>query len=262
VPGTQGCARFAGGSRESNQYRPHGNPRKAPARSGAERKATGPRWKPFAGVFNAWIPDESQGDNPGGLRLLEDFGDTRREWDAGVVELVVELPPKRGMGARLAVALRVAAAGNLVPARTLAYRGGVGVASSRRPSVRPGRQIRTIVVGADGSETGGKALAVALSFGHVLGAALHVVSAYGVLQAPSDAEAVLEAATRAARAEGLEAVTHARRGDPAEALIAVAEEQHADLLVVGNRGMWRGAEAPASGRYAQRAPAGPGSAGA
>jgi nucleotide-binding universal stress UspA family protein len=96
------------------------------------------------------------------------------------------------------------------------------------------------VVGTDGSERAAKALAVALLLSRVLGTALHVVSAYGVLQAPSDAEAVLEAATRAAAAEGLEAVTHARRDDPAEALIAVAEEQHADLLVVGNRGM-RGA---------------------
>jgi nucleotide-binding universal stress UspA family protein len=105
--------------------------------------------------------------------------------------------------------------------------------------VHPRRPIRTIVVGADGSETAGEALAVALWLGRVLGAGLHVVSAYGVLQAPSDAEVVLAAATRAAAAEGLEAVTHARREDPAEALIAVAEEQHADLLVVGNRGMSR-----------------------
>ena len=181
-----------------------------------------------------------QGDNPGALRLLADVGDTRQQRDSGVVELVIELPPKRGIGAQLARALRAAAAGSLVPAKTLAHHVAVGVGTSPRPPVQPGRPIQTIVVGADGSETAGKALAVALSLAGVLGAALHVVSAYGVLQAPSDAEAVLAAATRAAAAEGLEAVTHARRDDPAEALIAVAEEQHADLLVVGNRGM-RGA---------------------
>jgi nucleotide-binding universal stress UspA family protein len=76
-----------------------------------------------------------------------------------------------------------------------------------------------------------------------LGTALHVVSAHGALKAPSDADAdadaVLAAATRAARAAGLEAVTHARRDDPAEALIAVAEEQDAELLVVGSGGMSR-----------------------
>jgi nucleotide-binding universal stress UspA family protein len=43
----------------------------------------------------------------------------------------------------------------------------------------------------------------------------------------------------AARAEGLEAVTHARGDDHAKALIAVAEEQDADLLVVGNRSVSR-----------------------
>ncbi len=143
------------------------------------------------------------------------------------------------MGAQLARALRAAAAGTLVPAKTLAHRVAVGVGSSPRPPVQAGRPIGTIVVGADGSETGAKALAVALRLAAVLGAALHVVSAYGALQALSDAEAVLAAAARAAHGEGLEAITHARSDDPAEALIAVAEEHDADLLVVGSRSMSR-----------------------
>jgi nucleotide-binding universal stress UspA family protein len=50
---------------------------------------------------------------------------------------------------------------------------------------------------------------------------------------------VLDAATGAARADGLEVVTHPRLGDPAEALIAVAEEHDADLLVSRNRGISR-----------------------
>jgi nucleotide-binding universal stress UspA family protein/GNAT superfamily N-acetyltransferase len=180
-----------------------------------------------------------QSDNPASLGLLAGVGDTRRRSDAGEVELVIELPPKRGMGAQLARALQAAAAGGLVPAKTLAHRVAVGVGSPPRAPVQAGRPIRTIVVGADGSETGAKALAVALRLAAVLGAAVHVVSAYGALEAPSDAEAVLAAATRAMRAEGLEAVTHARRDEPAEALIVVAEEQAADLLVVGSRGMSR-----------------------
>ena len=180
-----------------------------------------------------------QSDNPKALGLLEGAGDTRHQSDAGVVELVIELPPKRGMGAQLARALRAAAAGSLVPAKARAQRVAVGVESSPRPPVGPVRPIRTIVVGTDGSDTAGKALAGALGLAAALGAALHVVSAYGALQTPADAEAVLAAATRAAAADGLEAVTHARRDDPAEALIAVAEEQDADLLVVGSKGMRR-----------------------
>jgi nucleotide-binding universal stress UspA family protein len=143
------------------------------------------------------------------------------------------------MGARLVRVLRAAAAGSLVPAQTLAHRAAGSVEPSPRQPVRSGWPIRTIVVGADGSETGAKALAVALRLAAVLGAALHLVSAHGALQAPSDAEAVLAEATRDVRAEGIEAVTHARRDDPAEALIAVAEGQDADLLVVGSVGMSR-----------------------
>ena len=73
-----------------------------------------------------------QGDNRASLALAEGAGDTRRGSDSGEVELVVELPPKRGTGARLVRALRAAAAGSLVPAQTLANRVAVGAGSSSR----------------------------------------------------------------------------------------------------------------------------------
>src|SRR5450755_1231534 len=57
-----------------------------------------------------------QSDNPASLGLLEGVGDTQRETDSGIVELVIELPRERGMGARLSQALRAAAAGTLIPA--------------------------------------------------------------------------------------------------------------------------------------------------
>jgi nucleotide-binding universal stress UspA family protein/GNAT superfamily N-acetyltransferase len=177
------------------------------------------------------------GDNPGAMSLLASFGETRREQDGGVVELLIELPAQRGMGAQLRRALRAAGAGSVVPARTLAQRIAVGMGASPRPPVRAPRPIRTIVVGADGSDSVGEALAVAFGLGRVLGATVHVVTAYGILQAPGTAEAVLSAATRAARSEGLEPSAYVRRDQPAEALIAVAEEQDADLLVVGDKGV-------------------------
>ena len=180
-----------------------------------------------------------QGDNLASLGLLEGVGEAQRTWAGDEAELVIELPPKRGTGAKLAAALRAAAAGRLVPARTLAHRAAAGIESSPRPTVRPGLPIRTIVVGTDGSETAAKALAAALQLAAALGAQVHVVSAYGALQGAADAEAVLAQAARAAREEGLEAGIHARRADPADALIAVSEEQGADLLVVGSRGTSR-----------------------
>jgi hypothetical protein len=62
------------------------------------------------------------GENREALGLFSSFGDVRREYAAGVVELVIELPPKRGIGARLARALREAAAGNLSPPQARAER--------------------------------------------------------------------------------------------------------------------------------------------
>lgn len=180
-----------------------------------------------------------QGDNLASLGLLSGAGKTQRRSDTGVVELIVELPAKRGMGVRLGRALRAAAAGGLVPAKTLVDRLAVAVESSPRPPVDSDRPIRTIVVGVDGSETGAKSLAVTLELAAALRATVHVVSAYGAVHTRADAEAALAAATRTARAEGLEAVTHARSDDPVEALIAVAQEQDADLLVVGSNGASR-----------------------
>ena len=60
--------------------------------------------------------------NPGAVKLLTELGETQTLFDTGSVELVAELPARRGMGAQLAKALRAAAAGSVVPARTLASR--------------------------------------------------------------------------------------------------------------------------------------------
>jgi nucleotide-binding universal stress UspA family protein/RimJ/RimL family protein N-acetyltransferase len=173
-----------------------------------------------------------QSDNEASLALLKGAGDTRRRVDSGEVELVIELPPKRGTGARLGRALRAAAAGGLVPAKTLVS----SLMPSSRPPVPPPRPIRTIVAGVDGSETATTALDAALELAALPGAALHLVSAYSALQEAAAADSLLAKATGAAGAAGVAAVTHRRSGDAAEALLAVAEEEAADLLVVGSSG--------------------------
>lgn len=63
-----------------------------------------------------------QNDNRASLGLLTAFGDTRQVSDAGQSELLIDLPPKRGIGVRLARALRAAAAGALIPAQTMVHR--------------------------------------------------------------------------------------------------------------------------------------------
>jgi nucleotide-binding universal stress UspA family protein len=116
---------------------------------------------------------------------------------------------------------------------------------------------RSIVVGTDGSETAGEAVGAAVELAQLSGAALELVSAYEPVsnqrlrrearQAPPDLEwmihrraevdATLEEAAERARAAGVEVGVHAREGDAADAILDVAEELGADLIVVGNKGM-------------------------
>jgi nucleotide-binding universal stress UspA family protein len=50
-------------------------------------------------------------------------------------------------------------------------------------------------------------------------------------------EAGLESASKIATTAGTQAVAHQLSGDPADALLSLCEELHADLLVVGSRGI-------------------------
>ena len=52
-----------------------------------------------------------------------------------------------------------------------------------------------------------------------------------------DVDATLADAAAVAQAAGVPSAVHARQGDPADAILDVAEETGADLVVVGNKGM-------------------------
>jgi nucleotide-binding universal stress UspA family protein len=53
-----------------------------------------------------------------------------------------------------------------------------------------------------------------------------------------DVQAVLDEEAERIKANGVSVVqTYAREGDPADAILDVAEETNADLIVVGNKGM-------------------------
>lgn len=114
-----------------------------------------------------------------------------------------------------------------------------------------------IVVGTDGSDTAGEAVRQAIDLAKLAGASLSIVSAYEPLpkrrvegeklDAPADVQyeigpredvnLVLDAAAAVAKKEGLDVQTHPVEGDPADAILNVAEETKADLIVVGNKGM-------------------------
>ena len=116
---------------------------------------------------------------------------------------------------------------------------------------------RSIVVGTDGSDTAGKAVAEAIDLAKSLSARICLVSAYEPVpkarlreearQTPSDLQwmvnpredvsETLEQAAGRLREAGVDVETHAREGDPADAILDVAEEERAGLIVVGNKGM-------------------------
>jgi nucleotide-binding universal stress UspA family protein len=116
---------------------------------------------------------------------------------------------------------------------------------------------KRIVVGTDGSETAAEAVRQAIDLAKLTGATLSLVSAYAPVsgrrvqaeqsEAPADVQYeigpredvnfVLDAAAAEARKEGIEVQTHPIEGDPADAILNVAEETRADLIVVGNKGM-------------------------
>ena len=109
---------------------------------------------------------------------------------------------------------------------------------------------RTIVVGTDGSSTAAIAVDQAGELASALGATVHVLSAYAGAVRPEEgfgsrqriADAPIEVANAAAerlRAHGVESVVvdRAEGGDPAEAILDLAERINADLIVVGNKGV-------------------------
>lgn len=116
---------------------------------------------------------------------------------------------------------------------------------------------RSVVVGTDGSDTATQAVHQAVDLAKALGATLELVSAYEPVpaqrlreerrEAPEDlqwainpredVDSTLEQAAAIARDAGIQVTTYARTGDPADAILDVAEERDADLIVVGNKGM-------------------------
>jgi nucleotide-binding universal stress UspA family protein len=113
----------------------------------------------------------------------------------------------------------------------------------------------TIVVGAGAARTSSEVLRVATELARVGGLRVHVVSAYRprpqskvavsagagestvITSADGATERILSEAASTIGSHGVEVQTHMRKGDPAEAILQVAEEQEATLIIVGNRGM-------------------------
>jgi nucleotide-binding universal stress UspA family protein len=109
-----------------------------------------------------------------------------------------------------------------------------------------------VVVGTDGSDTAKEAVRQAAELAQSHGAQLNVVSAYETVHesrlwtergdAPRDRDRMMKVveatlSEAADQVEGVKVETFSREGDPADAILDVAEERGADLIVVGNKGM-------------------------
>ncbi|HEX4033823.1 MAG TPA: universal stress protein [Solirubrobacteraceae bacterium] len=107
-----------------------------------------------------------------------------------------------------------------------------------------------IVVGTDGSDTAKRAVAEAARLAKALNADLHVVSAYEPLRGTRSGggeqtgplpdaivDSTLAQAETAVRLTEVPVHTHAVRKDPTDALIDVASDVGATMIVVGNQGM-------------------------
>lgn len=108
----------------------------------------------------------------------------------------------------------------------------------------------TVVVGTDGSATASAAVREAASLVNEDGGTLHIVSSCRRSDRPTvekfdgwevvsvdRLDAVLEEATALARVQGVKVEVHGSRSDPANAIVRVAKEVEADVIVVGNKGM-------------------------
>src|SRR3954471_16628694 len=120
---------------------------------------------------------------------------------------------------------------------------------ARSQATRGDGVFKSIVGGTDGSETGGEAGAQAVYLPKQIGAKVELVSAYEpvsdqrlreertdvpddlqwMVNPREDVDATLSDAADVAKEAGVDVETYARQGDPADAILDVAEENKADL---------------------------------
>jgi nucleotide-binding universal stress UspA family protein len=106
---------------------------------------------------------------------------------------------------------------------------------------------QSIVVGTDGSDTAERAVDRAGAIARAFGATVHVVSVYSDDKTPmvgvgrqsdrAHAEQATDRAQERLAKQGVESETHVSNREAGRELVAVADEHHAQMIVVGNRGM-------------------------
>jgi len=101
-----------------------------------------------------------------------------------------------------------------------------------------------VVIGYDSSGTGERAFDSGVELATALGAEIHIVTAFSdgpkggtqITTERRDAERLLEKAAGRIKATGAQVFKHAIPEAPADAIVRIATETGADIIVIGNRG--------------------------
>jgi len=108
-------------------------------------------------------------------------------------------------------------------------------------------QSDSIIVGTDGSDTAERAVDRAGAIARAFGATVHVVSVYSDVNTPlvglgkqgdrRHAQQAVDRAQERLAQQGVESVAHVSNREAGRELVAIADKQRAQMIVVGNRGM-------------------------
>ena len=111
------------------------------------------------------------------------------------------------------------------------------------------QNVKTVIVGADSSPTARQAVVAAAELARFTAATLHIVTSYSAYQGPNRTatggyvkephpeKELLQHLEKIGKDHGLKTVLHHSKDAPAEAIVKIADEIDADLIVVGNKGM-------------------------
>ena len=198
-------------------------------------------------------------ENAEAMRLLERLGDTVQRRVGSQVELDIELPAPRHTSPQLKLVLASAARGLLIPAVSM-WRQVADFAHAHRRRDAVSEPANVIVAHAHADATDGQAPAVSIAAGLAVArnAHVHLVESYWpVVSDRAEIDRRLEAAAEDVREHGVEVSTHLIGGDAVDAVIDVAEQNDAALIVIDSQAdpaitPWRAYSLPA--RVCARAP--------
>jgi RimJ/RimL family protein N-acetyltransferase/nucleotide-binding universal stress UspA family protein len=196
-------------------------------------------------------------ENREAVRMLERLGETAQHRVGSQVELEIELPAPRQTSAQLKLVLASAARGLVVPAISM-WRQVADFAHARRRAETMAEPANVIVAHAHSADGTAPAVSVAGDLAAVRDAHVHLVGTYWpVVSDRAEIDRRLSAAAEDLRARGVAVSTHLIGGDTVDAVIDVAEQTEAALIVIDPRAAsavtpWRAYSLPA--RVCARAP--------